>query len=57
MEICPKCGRRTLCYDPRVEGARCLNMDCDYSQPIEASEYTRLFEHGKNVAHKLTSRR
>jgi len=54
MEICPECGSRSLCYNPRLKRAECLQMDCSYSRTMSCEEYSRLFEIDKNVAHKLS---
>ncbi len=56
MEICPKCGERTLCYDPRLKRARCLSMVCHYSRNMSQDDYSYIFEVDKDVANKLTLR-
>lgn len=55
MENCPKCRHDTLIYDPRTKSARCLQMECQYKEQMEYSQYSSKFEDGeKNIAHKLT---
>lgn len=55
MEVCPKCNRESLVYDPHIKSARCLRIECGYKEEMAHTEYSRRFEHeDKNVAHKLS---
>ena len=50
METCPKCKHDTLVYDPHTKSARCLQMECQYKEQMDYSQYSRQFENGeKNI--------